>query len=223
MKNQVYRYSPNYIKHVERINHRVIGASFLGLIFGISLVMCSFRTEAQTDNTLVDLPLMVMATTQPTAIIKPTEIIEPTVVSTKIVIRATEVIKARYSKSPLLENNRLETAYNLLGQNDNKFKIFIAIAGIESGFGKDKSANDSRNAWGYICQRKNKINVVDCGWKSWDYSIKRFIELEGDNWLAKYDGSKESLNQYVGKGKYCASACTTYIKSLNQFINELSK
>lgn len=111
-------------------------------------------------------------------------------------------------------------------QDQNKTKIALAIAGVESRFGADQSGvAKCNNFFGYLYHMPN--NPRGCGsprWNTPQNGITRFATLESNNWLTLYDGTDESLILYTqqidGMGTYCASACTHYIDSLKFFLEE---
>jgi len=219
MNKFIYKQSPTYKKSQDEVHQRFLGALFITSILAGMTVWCSYRdtkrVEALSDNTEFQVVVTQEATSTPQVII--TSTIAP---KSQVVAKAEEIVANRYADSPFLINNRLQKVYDQLDHDDNKFKVFVGIAGTESAFGQFPMSDQMKNAWGYICTRKDKQNILDCGWKDWDYSMKRYVQLEKDNWLAKFDGNKSSLDQYVGKGKYCASACTTWTDSVWWFIKE---
>jgi hypothetical protein len=100
----------------------------------------------------------------------------------------------RQGDSPMIDK------VDLFFQGDvMKGKLALAIAGNETAFGTVGKGHEYFNAWGYLCN-----DVGDCGWRSWEYSIPRYMEV-ADNYLSVFDGTKESLMKIQRMGYHPVS------------------
>lgn len=126
----------------------------------------------------------------------------------------------RNGQSPI--KNYVEWFYVFGGEE--KGEIALAIAGNETGFGIVGDGVQYYNAWGYMCGFGGIRH--SCGWETlskddlsdfinanglndksieevrWIYAISRYIEV-ADNYLSKYDGSRESISS-IAYGGYFA-------------------
>lgn len=116
--------------------------------------------------------------------------------------------------------SELEFIYTNLPKQ--KAQLLIAIAGVESGLGTSEMARTCNNAWGYLYEGTSRRGCYGSKWNTPHNAVVRFIELEENNWLDKFDGSYASLGQYVGKGRYCASSCEVWQDTVWHFYNELN-
>lgn len=97
--------------------------------------------------------------------------------------------------------------------------LLMAISGIESNFGINAHYY---NAVG-IYNSKNKS--FNWGWTRYEQAIPEYYKLIG-SYLKKWDGTKKGLQEtFIGKGKYCQSACSGWVNTvwdfyLNLKINE---
>lgn len=193
----------------------VIGLMVVGLYEQFSKPQ---KAEALTDNAITTdnsydgpLPKWQEIPTVDLTIPTNTPVAEHTPITGVHYTKAKAFLEKHYPGSPLIANLQYFQLDTMKG------RLALAIAGQEGGFGI-KSTH--YNSWGYFCTRNGKTSL-DCGWTSWQQSITHYINIEGNHWLAKFNGSEESLDQFVGKGKYCASSCNTWIQGVWSFYNQL--
>lgn len=221
----IYKESPTFKRSQQLAHQRFLGALFITSILVGMTVWCSYRdtkqVEALSDNTEFQVVVTQEVTSTPQVII--TSTITP---KSQVVAKAEEIVANRYADSPLLKNNRLQTAFDLLGGNENKFKMFVAIAGKESAFGQSWYGQECNNYWGYLYTGTSKAGCYSTKWSTPDKSIARYIELEGNGWLAKFDGTKGSLDLYDSNhGNYCGKRddCENWKKDIWWFIGQFDK
>ena len=201
-----------------------------GISFVLLILLATYLLAPKKDYITVDqCPEKVTIQTIATAIEPTIDMFQPedipSPVSYDIVENAKVVVANRYADSPFLENNRLQTAYELLGRDDNKFKIFMAIAGNESAFGQSNLGKNCNNYWGYLYPSNKGAGCGSPRWDTPDHSIARFIELEGGGWLAKFDGTKQSLDLYDSNhGNYCGARdnCEAWKSHIWSFVTQFS-
>jgi hypothetical protein len=190
-----------------------------GLIVGMS-VEGIIRSNNIPEVVEAVEPIVIEVTVEPTT----TPTVAPTQAQSQVVSNAYKLISKRYPQSPFLVGDRLERAYEQLDKDDNKFKIYIAIAGNESAFGESALAKNCNNYWGYLYTGTAKRGCYSKHWTTPDKAMDRFIELEGNKWLTKFDGSRKSLDLYDSNhGNYCGKQddCENWKKNIWWFINQL--
>lgn len=225
MNKFIYKESPTFKRSQQKAHQRFLGASVIaGLLVGMT-VWCSYRdtthVEAMSDNTEKQVVVTQEATSTPQVTI--TSTIAPKI---DVVAQAQKIVANRYADSPLLKNNRLQTAFDLLGKDEKKFKIFIAIAGKESAFGQSWYGQNCNNYWGYLYTGTKLAGCYSSKWSTPDKAIARYIELEKNGWLAKFDGTKSSLDLYDNNhGNYCGKRddCENWKKDIWWFIGQFDK
>lgn len=144
------------------------------------------------------------------------EVLQPERTTNKVdEVRA--FILKNYPTSPIAQN--LDLIFDLLPEQ--KALFLIAISGQESGYGtKGFIAQNCFNYFGYLYPGTARRGCYSSKWNSPQAGIKRFIELESGNWLNKFDGSPESLQQFVGNGRYCQTDCQYWKSNVYSiFIN----
>jgi hypothetical protein len=207
----------------QQYKDRVVGGAFIGTILVTTAIICALSPyNPYTDNTIVSGAVQ-QSFLKVAAIEVPKPTVIPTVVTYDIVENARQVITKRSLSSPYLEGNRLENIYNMLDHNDNKFKIMLAISGKESAFGTSSLAKNCNNYWGYLYTGTSKPGCYSPRWSTPDKAIARFIELEGGAWLAKFDGTRASLDLYDSNhGNYCGKRddCENWKSDIWFFINQ---
>lgn len=139
---------------------------------------------------------------------KPKKVARVTKKKKKKVIRST-FLETYAPSSPLIPYKEKFYSYG------EKGKIALAIAGNETLFG---TTPNTFNAWGYGC---NYGGVrFDCGWRDWNYAIKRYIEI-ADNYLSIFDGTKESVRRIAQAGYYKVGMDGSNQKNQDDWVNHV--
>lgn len=95
--------------------------------------------------------------------------------------------------------------------------IALAIAGNETLFG---TSPNHYNAWGYGCNSGYPGGRFDCGWRDWEYAIKRYKEV-ARNYLELFDGTKESIQRIADAGYYKVGMDGSSIKDQQRWVNNI--
>lgn len=134
-------------------------------------------------------------------------------------------LQEHYPKSPLIGNVYLFFAHTKSG---NRAINALAISGQESSFGtRGYIATECNNYFGYLYNYSNKERR-GCGSPNWttpEKGIKRFLELENDNWLQVLDfttSERAMRTQTKPNGqKYCVTRCEHWATGTSYFYNLL--